>query len=99
MKASMSWPPRRRDYVAPLAARAAGHPRVTVDGTLIRTDRCRAPGPTDPTGRAIDVSRSGWTGVDPSESLPLFRRSAATQPLPEPERGGSLDTLRDLLGL
>ena len=38
-----------------LAARAAGHSHVTVDGTLIRTDRCprartdRAP--TGPTGR------------------------------------------------
>jgi hypothetical protein len=29
-----------------LAARAAGHPHVTVDGTLIRTDRVRVPGPT-----------------------------------------------------
>src|SRR4051794_12740324 len=29
-----------------LAARAAGHPHVTVDGTLIRTDRCHTPGPT-----------------------------------------------------
>ncbi len=29
-----------------LAARAAGHPHVTVDSTLIRTDRCRAPEPT-----------------------------------------------------
>ena len=29
-----------------LAARAAGHAHVTVDGTLIRTDRCRVPGPT-----------------------------------------------------
>ncbi len=29
-----------------LAARAAGHSHVTVDGTLIRTDRCHAPGPT-----------------------------------------------------
>jgi hypothetical protein len=26
-----------------LAARAAGHPHVTEDGTLIRTDRCRVP--------------------------------------------------------
>src|SRR3954447_3536572 len=31
-----------------LAARAAGHPHVTVDGTLIRTDRCHVPGPTAP---------------------------------------------------
>jgi hypothetical protein len=29
-----------------LAARAAGHSHVTVDGTLVRTDRVRAPGPT-----------------------------------------------------
>src|SRR5688572_27348539 len=29
-----------------LAARAAGHAHVTVDGTLIRTDRCHAPRPT-----------------------------------------------------
>ena len=29
-----------------LAAKAAGHDHVIVDGTLIATDRCRAPGPT-----------------------------------------------------
>src|SRR4051794_4671773 len=29
-----------------LAARAAGHAHVHVDGTLIRTDRCHVPGPT-----------------------------------------------------
>jgi hypothetical protein len=29
-----------------LAARAAGHPHVTVDGTLVRTDRCHVAGPT-----------------------------------------------------
>lgn len=29
-----------------LAAHAAGHPHVSVDGTLIATDRSRAPGPT-----------------------------------------------------
>jgi hypothetical protein len=31
---------------APLAARLAGHSHVHLDGTLIYTDRCRAPGPT-----------------------------------------------------
>lgn len=30
-----------------LAARAAGHTHVSVDGTLIYTDRCRVPGPTE----------------------------------------------------
>jgi DDE superfamily endonuclease len=45
-----------------LAARAAGHPHVTVDGTLIRTDRCRAPGPTaraDRPDRRVDLWWSG----------------------------------------
>jgi hypothetical protein len=45
-----------------LAARAAGHPHVTVDGTLIRTDRCQAAGPTartDRSGRQVDLWWSG----------------------------------------
>jgi hypothetical protein len=45
-----------------LAARAAGHPHVTVDGTLIRTDRCAVPGPTarsDRSGRRVDLWWSG----------------------------------------
>ncbi|HYX97801.1 MAG TPA: transposase family protein, partial [Geodermatophilus sp.] len=45
-----------------LAARAAGHPHVTVDGTLIRTDRCHAPGPTvraDRPERRVDLWWSG----------------------------------------
>jgi hypothetical protein len=29
-----------------LAAHTAGHPHVHLDGTLIRTDHCRTPGPT-----------------------------------------------------
>jgi DDE superfamily endonuclease len=49
-----------------LAARAAGHPHVTVDGTLIRTDRCSAPGPTaraDHPGRRVDLWWSGKHGA------------------------------------
>jgi DDE superfamily endonuclease len=45
-----------------LAARAAGHPHVTVDGTLIRTDRCRVAGPTaraDRSDRRVDLWWSG----------------------------------------
>src|SRR3954467_15043493 len=45
-----------------LAARAAGHPHVHVDGTLIRTDRCQVPGPTaraDGSGRRVDLWWSG----------------------------------------
>src|SRR4051812_7550493 len=45
-----------------LAARAAGHRHVTVDGTLIRTDRCHVPGPTargDGSDRRVDLWWSG----------------------------------------
>jgi len=45
-----------------LAARAAGHPHVHIDGTLIRTDRCHVPGPTartDRIGRRVDLWWSG----------------------------------------
>jgi DDE superfamily endonuclease len=48
-----------------LAARAAGHPHGTVDGTLIRTDRCAAPGPTvraDRSDRRVDLWWSGKHG-------------------------------------
>jgi hypothetical protein len=48
-----------------LAARAAGHAHVTVDGTLIRTDRCHVPGPTartDRSGRQVDLWWSGKHG-------------------------------------
>src|SRR5947209_15742072 len=45
-----------------LAARAAGHTHVQVDGTLIRIDRCHAPGPTartDHPDRRVDLWWSG----------------------------------------
>lgn len=38
-----------------LAAKAAGHDYVTIDGTLIETDRCRTPGPTE----GVDLWWSG----------------------------------------
>ena len=57
-----------------LAARAAGHSHLTVDGTLIRTDRCRAPGPTGsmsfqrgtPTASACSARYSGCWAEKPS---------------------------------
>ncbi|MGH3716978.1 MAG: HARBI1 family protein, partial [Micromonosporaceae bacterium] len=33
-------------HSALLAAKAAGHEHVSIDGTLVATDRCRVPGPT-----------------------------------------------------
>ena len=45
-----------------LAARAAGHTHVHVDGTLIRTDRCSAPGPTTRRGRPEARVDLWWSG-------------------------------------
>ena len=45
-----------------LAARAAGHAHLTVDGTLIRTDRCRAPGPTARADRPHRLVDLWWSG-------------------------------------
>jgi hypothetical protein len=58
-RASTSSPPQHRGCGgALLAAHAAGHPHLTVDGTLIRTDRVRAPEQTaraDRPDRRVDV--------------------------------------------
>src|SRR3954469_6400315 len=45
-----------------LAVRAAGHPHVTVDGTLIRTDRCHTPGPTARADRPDRRVDPWWSG-------------------------------------
>src|SRR3954467_9988316 len=44
-----------------LAAKMAGYAHVTIDGTLIETDRCRTPGPT-PRSRSLGVrqARQPW---------------------------------------
>jgi len=51
----------------------------------------------DPTWRAVEVDAAGWRIVaDP----PIrFRRPRGMLPLPDPERGGSLDVLRPLLNV
>ncbi|HZM38678.1 MAG TPA: hypothetical protein VFB94_06170 [Acidimicrobiales bacterium] len=48
-------------------------------------------------GRCVVLDPRGWQLQD--RSPVLFRRSALTAPLPEPERGGSLDELRRLLNV
>ena len=45
----------------------------------------------DHTGRAVQVTRDGWTVRDAAPVL--FKRTALTGPLPEPQPGGSLDDL------
>lgn len=42
-----------------LAARAAGHTHVHLDGTLVQTDRCKAAGPTTVDGGTVDLWWSG----------------------------------------
>jgi hypothetical protein len=53
----------------------------------------------DNVGNLVDITSRGWNVVPSSDDTPLFRRSEATQPLPLPVRGRSLDTLRELIGL
>jgi hypothetical protein len=87
------------DLVSALAEHAQEHPEpVAIRAAQVGDDRVVLD-LGDPTGRVVEVTAAGWSVVEPDESTPLFRRSAATQPLPTPERGGSTDTLRELLGL
>lgn len=51
----------------------------------------------DTSGRAVHVTAAGWTIED---SAPvLFRRTALTAPLPEPEHGSNLSKLWDFLNV
>lgn len=72
----------------PVALRSAqvGDNRVVLD-------------PGTATGHVVDITADGWTVAEQSDDMPLFRRTSATMPLPLPEPGGSMDTLRGLLGL
>ena len=45
----------------------------------------------DPTGRAVQITRDGWTVQDAAPVL--FKRTTLTGPLPEPQHGGSIDDL------
>src|SRR4051812_41614614 len=67
-----------------LAARAAGHTHVQVDGTLIRTDRCHVPGPTaraDGSGGRGDLG--GW-----GKPAPQGGKTQVVPPPPARPRGG-----------
>ncbi len=76
-----------------LAARAAGHAHVTIDGTLIRTDRCHVPGPTartDRSGRRVDL---WWSGKHAAHGGNECWPPAATTRWP-PWTGGSVGSVR-----
>jgi hypothetical protein len=67
------------------------HVRVgELDGKLY-LDLC------DPAWRAVEIDADGWRIVD--RPAVRFRRSPDMQALPEPERDGSVDGLRELLNI
>jgi len=67
------------------------HLRVAHHDGKLYVDLC------DRAWRAIEIDIEGWRIVDPP--APKFRRSRGSQPLPEPQRGGSLDELRSFLNV
>ena len=62
------------------------HVRVAERGGRLYLDLCDSP------WRAVEIDPQGWRVVDLPEAK--FRRTRGSQPLPEPERGGSLEELR-----
>ena len=62
------------------------HLRVAEHGGRLYVDLC------DRAWRAVEIDAEGWRVVDTPPAK--FRRTRGSQPLPEPERGGSLEELR-----
>ena len=62
------------------------HLRVAEHGGRLYLDLC------DRDWRAVEIDDEGWRVVDRPPAK--FRRTRGAQPLPEPERGGSLEELR-----
>jgi len=53
----------------------------------------------NPRWEQIQVTAQGWDIISSQTSPVRFTRSSAMRPLPYPERGGSLEALRDVLNL
>ena len=67
------------------------HLRVAQHDGKLYLDLC------DQAWRAVEIDAEGWRVVD--RPAPRFRRSRGSQPLPEPEHGGSLDELRGFVNV
>ncbi len=67
------------------------HLRVVQQDAKLYLDLCAV------AWRAVEIDTAGWRIVD--RLAPKFRRSRGSQPLPEPQRGGSLDELRSFLNI
>ena len=65
--------------------------RVGANDDRIYIDLC------DDNWRAVEISADGWRVVD--EPPVRFCRTEGMRPLPEPQRGGSIDTLRPLINV
>jgi len=69
------------------------HVRVATDGLHVYVDL------GDAEWHAVEVTPAGWTIIASQDTPVRFRRPRGLRPLPLPERGGSLDGLRELLGV
>lgn len=69
--------PGTRVESALLAAKMAGHSYISIDGTLIETDRCRTPGPP----------RKAWT-CSGRANTPTMAGTSRSSPLPTAGRCG-----------
>src|ERR1700730_4804202 len=67
------------------------HLRVAEHGGRLYLDLC------DRAWRAVEIDAEGWRVVDRPPTK--FRRTRGSQPLPEPEHGGSLEELRPFLNV
>ena len=67
------------------------HLRVAEHGGRLYLDLC------DRAWRAVEIDAEGWRVVDRPPAK--FRRTRGAQPLPEPERGGSLEELRSFFNV
>jgi hypothetical protein len=67
------------------------HVRVAGQGDYLYLDL------GDENWRAVEITPSGWRVID--DPPVRFRRAAGMRPLPEPARGGSVETLRDFLNV
>jgi hypothetical protein len=73
------------------APERAVHIRVGGQDGRLYLDLC------DATWRAVEIGIDGWRVID---NPPLrFRRAAGMQPLPAPDRGGSIEALRSFLNV
>src|SRR5208337_1968883 len=67
------------------------HLRVAQEAGKLYLDLC------DRAWRAVEIDTEGWRIVD--RPAPKFRRSRGSQPLPEPQRDGSLKDLHRFLNV